>query len=167
MILFTQRLFETAYFIYNFSIWYFGCSQKNLCHRNCWKCWRSCVTFRIDYCNLKRLFNYKVLRQWNYTAQKIKFSIKDFFRRCHQISSKLRIRSHLLKNSLMENFIFCAVLKDHWISFHLSEILPKPLNMGIKTLSFQNKEQASETPNSLFWDNSLNSWQYLAGKIVN
>ena len=36
------------------------------------------------------------------TAQKMKFSIKDF-------SSKLRIWSHLLKKSLMENFIFCAV----------------------------------------------------------
>ena len=32
----------------------------------------------------------------------MKFSIKDFF-------SKLRIWSHLLKKSLMKNFIFCAV----------------------------------------------------------
>ena len=36
----------------------------------------------------------------NNTAQKMKFSIKDFF---------LRIWSHLLKKSLMENLIFCAV----------------------------------------------------------
>ena len=34
---------------------------------------------------------------------KMKFSIKDFFR-------KLRIWSHLLKKSLMENFIFSAVI---------------------------------------------------------
>ena len=44
-----------------------------------------------------------------YTAQKMKFSIKDFFSKCDQIRRKLRIWSNLLKNSLMENFIFCAV----------------------------------------------------------
>ena len=37
------------------------------------------------------------------------FSFKDFFRKCDQILKKLRIWSHLLKKSLMENFIFCAV----------------------------------------------------------
>ena len=37
------------------------------------------------------------------------FSIKDFFRKCDQIRILLRIWSHLLKKSLMENFIFCAV----------------------------------------------------------
>ena len=42
-------------------------------------------------------------------AQKIKFSIKDFFSKCDQICSLLLIWSHLLKKSLMENFIFCAV----------------------------------------------------------
>ena len=45
-----------------------------------------------------------------YTAQK--FSIKDFFSKYDQICRKLQIWSNLLKNSLMENFIFCAVL-DH------------------------------------------------------
>ena len=43
------------------------------------------------------------------TVQKIKFAIKDFFSKCDQIRSFLRIWSHLLKKSLMENFIFCAV----------------------------------------------------------
>ena len=43
------------------------------------------------------------------TAQKMKFSIKDFFSKCVQIRSFLRIWSHLLKKSLIENFIFCAV----------------------------------------------------------
>ena len=43
------------------------------------------------------------------TAQKIKFSIKDFFSKCDQIRTKLQIWSDLLKNSSMENFIFCAV----------------------------------------------------------
>ena len=45
------------------------------------------------------------------TAQKMKFSIKNFFSECDQIRSFLRIWSHLLKKSLMENFIFCAVKK--------------------------------------------------------
>ena len=43
------------------------------------------------------------------TAQKMKFSIKDFISKCDQIRRKLRIWSHLLKKSLMENFIFRAV----------------------------------------------------------
>ena len=42
-------------------------------------------------------------------AQKMKFSIKDFFDKCDQIRSFLRIWSYLRKKSLMENFIFCAV----------------------------------------------------------
>ena len=45
------------------------------------------------------------------TAQRIEFSIKIFFSKCDQIRRKLRIWSHLLKKSLMENFIFCAVKK--------------------------------------------------------
>ena len=43
------------------------------------------------------------------TAQKMKFFIKDFYSKCDQNRSFLRIWSHLLKKSLMENFIFCAV----------------------------------------------------------
>ena len=39
----------------------------------------------------------------------MKFSIKDFFSKCDQIRSSLWISSRLLKKSLMENFIFCAV----------------------------------------------------------
>ena len=46
-----------------------------------------------------------------FIVQKMKFSIKDFFSKCEQIRRKLRIWSHLLKKSLMENFIFCAVLE--------------------------------------------------------
>ena len=40
------------------------------------------------------------------TAQKMKFSIKEFFTKSR---SFLRIWSHLLKKSLLENFIFCAL----------------------------------------------------------
>ena len=40
------------------------------------------------------------------TAQKMKFSTADFFSKCNQIRSLLQIWSHLLKKSVMENFIF-------------------------------------------------------------
>ena len=40
----------------------------------------------------------------------MKFSIKDFFSKYDQIHTFLQIWSHLPKKSLMENFIFCAVL---------------------------------------------------------
>ena len=42
------------------------------------------------------------------SAQKMMFFIKDFFSKCNQIRRKLRIWSHLLKKSFMENFIFSA-----------------------------------------------------------
>ena len=42
------------------------------------------------------------------TAQKMKFSINDLFSKCDQNRRKLSIWSHVLKKSLMENFIFCA-----------------------------------------------------------
>ena len=45
------------------------------------------------------------------TAQKMKFFTKDLFSKCDQIHRKLRIWSHLLKKSLMENFrFFCSVM---------------------------------------------------------
>ena len=44
-----------------------------------------------------------------FTAQKLKFSIKDFSSKCDRIRSFLRIWSHLLEKSLMENVIFYAM----------------------------------------------------------
>ena len=41
-------------------------------------------------------------------AQKMKIFIKDFFSKCDQIRIFLRIWSHLVKKSLIKNFIFCA-----------------------------------------------------------
>ena len=54
---------------------------------------------------------------WNYcayfsstiTEQKMKFSVKDIFSKYDEILHFLRILSHLLKKSLMKNFVFCAV----------------------------------------------------------
>ena len=44
--------------------------------------------------------------------KKWSFPLKDFFSKCDQIRSFLGIWSHLLKKSLMENFIFCGVYVD-------------------------------------------------------
>ena len=44
------------------------------------------------------------------TAQKMRFSIKDFFSKCDQIRIFMRIWPYLQKKSLIENFIFCAVI---------------------------------------------------------
>ena len=52
-----------------------------------------------------------------HTAQKMKFSIKDFFSKCDQIRSFLLIWLHLLKKFFMENFIFCAVAES-WYRYH-------------------------------------------------
>ena len=41
----------------------------------------------------------------------MKFSIKNFFSECDQIRRKLQILAYLLKKSLMENSIFCAVIR--------------------------------------------------------
>ena len=50
------------------------------------------------------------------TAQKMKFSIKDFFSKCDQIPRKLRVWSYLLKKSLLENFIFWAVSQSSFMN---------------------------------------------------
>ena len=68
---------------------------------------------RILLCNTE-----KTTLKW-FTGQKMnfkmnfkfKFSIKGFFSKCDQIRRKPRNCSNLLKKSLMENFIFCAVVK--------------------------------------------------------
>ena len=58
----------------------------------------------------------------------MKFSIKDFFSKCDQIDMNLRIWSHLLKKSLLENFIFCAVnvIYDLLIGFKQNRYEIKP-----------------------------------------
>ena len=64
----------------------------------------------------------------------MKFFIKDFFGKCDEIRSFLRIWSHLLKKFLMENFIFCAVfdlsccLQNEKI---FKDVLTKERNPGI------------------------------------
>ena len=65
----------------------FCCFEQN---KNCWNISKnSSLTFPI--------------------AQKMKFSIKDFFSKCDQVHRKLLIWSLLLNRSLIGIFIFCAV----------------------------------------------------------
>ena len=67
------------------------------------------VTWWIDSSIISLDSNLTRLSPRRQTAQKMRFSIKDFFSKCDQIPRKLRIWLHLLKNSLMKNLIFCAV----------------------------------------------------------
>ena len=63
-----------------------------------------------------------------HTAQKMKFSIKDFFSKCDQISRKLKFsikyffskcekKFKFTEEILNENFIFCAVAEDLYFTF--------------------------------------------------
>ena len=57
--------------------------------------------------------------------EKMKFSIKDFFSKCDQIRGFLWIWSHLLKKSLMENFIFVQWLSVRaWLMIKCKLISP-------------------------------------------
>ena len=44
----------------------------------------------------------------------MKFSVKDCFSKWKQNLSKRRIYSHILKKSLVANFIFCAVMVEYF-----------------------------------------------------
>ena len=58
-----------------------------------------------------------------FTAQKMKFLIKDFFSKCHEIRRKLWIWSHLLKRSVMQNFIFCAKFGESASLFFFNRVV--------------------------------------------
>ena len=70
-----------------------GCQSKS---EGAVKIWKRCLLLALRSLNTS-------------TAQKMKFSIKDLLSKCDQIRRNLRIWSNLLKKSLMENLIFCAV----------------------------------------------------------
>ena len=68
-----------------------------------------CLIYFGNYFNQNTFFLYFL---YYITMQNMKFSIKDFFSKCNQICSKLRIQPHLLGKSL--NFIF---LCSFWNEF--------------------------------------------------
>ena len=67
-------------------------------------------------------FKKRLSIKWGYqcfkrnTAQKMKFSIKNFFSKCDHICSFRHIWSHLLKKFLMEELIFFAVEAENLIT---------------------------------------------------
>ena len=66
--------------------------------------------------------------------KKMKFFIKGFFSKCDQIHSFLGIWSHSLKESLKENFIFCAVLVTLTFFYERSTQGSSNLNPAIQYL---------------------------------
>ena len=70
------------------------------------------VIFKVK--EKERLALVRLIHPFN-TAQKMKFSIKDFFSKCDQTRSLLRIWAHILKKSLMENFIFLCSANFNWV----------------------------------------------------
>ena len=83
------------------------------------------------------------VRLW-ITAQKIKFFIQDFFSKCDQIRSLLRIWSYLLKKSLLKNFIFCAVIPLESTAW--KEL--KRYSVSLRTQSECGKIRTRKTPNT-------------------
>ena len=89
--------------------------------------------FYATFCLISKLFNLsKIIFNSAVTpsAQKMRFSIKDFFSKCDHIRRKLRIWSHVPKKSLMENFIFSAVSAQ----FNLGWIIPNVKQKYMKHL---------------------------------
>ena len=81
---------------------------------------------------------------YTFTAQKMKFSIKDFFSKCDQIRSFMRIWSHLLEKFLMENFIFCAVF-----SFINLTPVNQKINLESHYLDHKGKKAKTSFPKDL------------------
>ena len=95
----------------------------------------------------------------------MKISIKDFFSKCHQILRKLRIWSHLLKKSLIENFIFCAVLETKdiilsWVCVMSLLSSVKVAEMHVGFLSFIPKTITEYSINVEFCEDCKTLYQY-------
>ena len=60
----------------------------------------------------------------------------DFFSKCDQICRNLQIWSHLLKKSLMENFIFCVVSHNSKTSSILVRKLKFLKKMVVSSVKF-------------------------------
>ena len=90
--------------------------------------WKSDTLCRVSYCCKA----YQLRCLWeSFKHKKIKISIKDFFSKCDEIHSFLRIGSHLLKKSLMETsfFVQCFVWKKVGVGV--------PLGLLLRVLKFE------------------------------
>ena len=88
----------------------------------------------------------------------MKFSVKDFFSKYDQICIFLQIFSHLLKNSLMENFISCVVIS---IFFDIGHFLV------IHTLKHRNYDVIATRRLILSWQYATNSRNDCLGSCGN
>ena len=113
-----RKLIVNRYFLANWRCSYWSILSKSIdfIFKYQWGGIHLCCNFGDVIGNLRIKISYPIsilnvhaptTHQIN-TAQKMKFSIKDFFSICDQIRRKLRIRWHILKKSLMKYFIFCA-----------------------------------------------------------
>ena len=96
---------------------------------------------------------YPVTEQWSQRQINLEFFFKDFFGKCDPIGSFLRIQSHLLKKSLMENFIFHAV--EVTLTILLNTTSQTPFKWSTSTM--KTPEQCS---------NSIQSQQYRHQKNI-
>ena len=92
-----MNIFQANVSLYFDGFWY--CIKIAIQYRN---------TLHQDFSENSTGYKMGTLRRGG-TAQNMKFSSKDFFSKCDEIRSFLRIWSHLLKKSLMKNLIFYAV----------------------------------------------------------
>ena len=78
------------------------------------------------------------------TAQKTKFSIKNFFSKCDQICRRLRICSHLLKKSLKKTLFFVQC----WLNF-LEELKQKMKNKKGLIFGLSSAQKFTKISNTL------------------
>ena len=76
------------------------------------------------------------LRLSTNTTQKMKFFIMDFFNKCNQSCWKLKVWSHLLKKSLIENF---TLLYNVTTQKGVFRTLSSPCPAGIYLLNVNNR----------------------------
>ena len=82
------------------------------------------------------------------TTQRMRFFSKIFFSKCGQVHSFLRIRSHLLKKSLVENFIFVQCFSIFLLLFW------RPFNSQEPNCIFGTRNVILFTENSICWRNA-------------
>ena len=96
------------------------------------------------------------------TGQKLKFSIKDFFSKCDQIRSFLRIWSHLLKKSYLENFIFVQCNCKAVINIGLGGCFRQGSQVADKKNTYQGGELLGESESSQMSLRQFNLWNYFS-----
>ena len=82
------------------------------------------------------------------TTQRMRFFSKIFFSKCCQVHSFLRIRSHLLKKSLVENFIFVQCFSIFLLLFW------RPFDSQDPNRIFGTRNAILFTENSICWRNA-------------